>query len=102
MASYTSAERLIIVKTFNKNNDSPVQTFRALREIFGPCNHPSTRVITRIVSNFEENHTLLDRKKVPHRRPVRTPEKIQAVRHHVEQNHILLLLRINGAQLIRL
>ena len=59
MASYTSAERLTISKTFYKNNDSPVQTFRALREIFGPRNRPSTRIITRIVSNFEENHTLL-------------------------------------------
>ena len=86
MASYTSVERLIIVKTFYKYNDSPVQTFRALREIFGPRNRLSTRVITRIVSNFEENHTLLDRKKVPHKRPVRTPEKNQAVRRHVNQN----------------
>ena len=93
MASYTSAERLIIVKTFYKNNDSPVQTFRALREIFGPRNRPSTRVITRIVSNFEENHTLLDRKKVPHKRPVRTPKKIQAVRRHVEKNPKISLRR---------
>ena len=93
MASYTSAERLIIVKTFYKNNDSPVQTFRALREIFGLRNYPSTRVITIIVSNFEENHTLLDRKKVPHKRPVHAPEKIQAVRRHVEQNPEIFLRR---------
>ena len=72
-----------ISRTFNyrknilKNNDSPVQTFRALREIFGPRNRPSTRVIARIVSNFEENHTLLDRKKVPHKRPVRKSEKMR-------------------------
>ena len=53
-----------------------MQTFRSLREIFASRNRPSTRVITRIVSNFEENHIPLDRKKVPHKRPVRTPEKI--------------------------
>ena len=70
-----------------------MQTFRALREIFEPRNRPSTRFITRIVSNFEENHTLLDRKKVPHKRPVRTPEIIQAVRRHVEQNPKLSLRR---------
>ena len=93
IASYTSAERLIIVKTFYKNNYSPVQTFRALREIFGPRNHPSTRIMTRIVSNFEKNHTLLDQKKVSHKRPVRTPEKIQAVRRHVEQNPKISLRR---------
>ena len=40
---------------------------------------PSTRVITRIESNFEENHTLLDRKKIPHKR-------------HVEQNPKISLL----------
>ena len=57
MAPYTSAERLIIVKTFNKNNDSPMQTFRALREIFGPRNRPSTRVITRIMSNHTQRES---------------------------------------------
>ena len=86
MASYTSAERLILFY-------SPVQTFRALREACGPRSRPSTRVITRIVNNFEENHTLLDRKKVLHKRPVRTPEKIQAARRHVEQNPKIPLRR---------
>ena len=89
MASYTSVEHVIIVKTFYKNNDSPVQKFRALREIFELRNRPSTRVITRIVSNFEENHTLLDRKKVPHKRPVRTPEKIQRCPFVVDYSSLL-------------
>lgn len=70
-----------------------MQTFRALREVFGPQNRPKPLIISRIVNHFEEHHTLLDERKVTHRHPVRTPETIQAVRRHVRANPNVSLRR---------
>ena len=76
---------LIIIKTFYKNNESPINTFRALREHFGIHNRPTTKVISKTVKHFEEKHTLLEPEHRPHPRNVRTPENIAAVSQHVQQ-----------------
>ncbi|CAH2101163.1 unnamed protein product [Euphydryas editha] len=60
MECLTTAECVEIVKTYYKNCESVVGTFRALRGVYGRHNCPSESAIGKIVRKFEETASVTD------------------------------------------
>lgn len=69
MDRLTTAERVKIVKTYYKNDDSAVSTFRALRADYGRHNRPTQQTILNTVNKFEQIGSVVDiQRPVHHRR----------------------------------
>ena len=54
MDNITITQRIKIIKTYNKNNDSVTATYHAFRGDYGLHNRPTTPAISKIVKKFEE------------------------------------------------
>ena len=54
MNRLTIIQRIKIIKTYYKNNDSATATYHALRGDYGLHNRPTTQAIDKIVKKFEE------------------------------------------------
>lgn len=63
MDSYTTNQRLMIVKVHYEFGECFVETVRKRRENFGRDNPPNTSSVRRLISNFEESGSVLDIKR---------------------------------------
>ena len=54
MDRLTVTQYLKIIKTYYKNGDSTTATYHALRGDYGLHNHPTKRIIVKIVKKFKE------------------------------------------------
>lgn len=86
MARLTKEELIFIVKTFYKNNESIVATFRALRERFGVHNRPTKQAISKIIKRFESIGSVQVVKRAARPRPVRTRRNIEVVKESVAEH----------------
>lgn len=93
MDRLSTAERVKIVKTYYKNSDSVVSTFRALRADYGRHNRPSERTIGKTVKKFEETGSVTDVLRPIHHRNARSTENIAAVSESVEEDPNLSIPR---------
>lgn len=63
MEQMTTEKRVLLVKTFYKNDGSPTATFRKLRAKFG-CNvAPNESSVRGLVKKFETSDSVLNLKK---------------------------------------
>jgi Helix-turn-helix domain (DUF4817) len=76
-------QRLKVVEFYYKNQCSIRQTYRAIREIYGPQNRPSELAIRRIINNFRSTYSLHDKPRTSRRKNVRNKENIAAVNESV-------------------
>jgi len=88
MDRLTIADRVKIVKTYYKNDDSPAATFRALRGDFGRFNRPTQQAVCKIVKKFEKTGSVTDIAKPVHHRNARSAENIAAVSESVADDPI--------------
>ena len=61
-------QRIKMIKTYHKNSDSAIATYRALRGDYGLHNRPTMQAIGKIVMKFEETANI---EKPVHHRPFR-------------------------------
>ena len=54
MDRLTITQRIKIIKTYYKNGDSAIATYRALRGDYGLYNRPTTQAIGKIMKKLEE------------------------------------------------
>ncbi|CAH2099714.1 unnamed protein product [Euphydryas editha] len=91
MDRLTTAECVEIVKTYYKNGESVVGTFRALRGVYGRHNRPSERAIGKIVRKFEETGSVTDGPR--HNRNECSTANIAAVSESVEEHQNLSITK---------
>ena len=79
-------QRIKIIKTYYKNNDSASVTYLALRRDYGLHNRPATQAIGKIMKKFEETgvHTNIER--FVYLRFARSAENIDIVSESVAED----------------
>lgn len=93
MERYSIAQRINIVKTYYKNNDSPSETHRALRKDFGRHNRPVLSTISSVVAKFERTGSVADDFKPTRFRSARSVENIAATAASVDRDDSLSIPR---------
>ena len=83
----TITQRIKIIKTYYKNDDSSTATYHALRGDCGLHNHPTTQVIEKIVKKFEETEVVTNIEAPMHHRFARFAENIAIVIESVLRNY---------------
>lgn len=86
MSNFTVQQRIKVIETYYENSRSVKTTFRKLRSEFGQYDRPTEKGILQIVQKFQTTGTVCDLRHVPHSRPVRSTENIEAVRESVAEN----------------
>lgn len=76
-------QRIFVVKTYYKQNESPTVTVRVLRGILGRNAAPNESSVRRLISKFETTGSVINIKKTGRRRLVRTDENIAIVNDSV-------------------
>lgn len=86
MDRLTTEQRIKIIKTYYKSNDSAVTAYRALKADYGRHNRPSQQTILNTVNKFEQSGSVLDVRRAVHHRNVRSVENIAAVSESVAED----------------
>lgn len=83
MERLTIEQRITVIKTFYKNNESPTGTIRALRGVFGRNATPSETAIRKLARKFETTGSVQSIKSSGRPRSARTIENIAVVQNSV-------------------
>ena len=79
MERYTKEQRVIILKTHYKYEESYAETVRKVHEIFGQRNAPYQSRVQRMIKKFEETGSIIDSKLPVRHRTGRSVYSIAAV-----------------------
>lgn len=93
MEHLTPEQRLLIFETYNRQQCSILQTFRALRAHFGRNNRPTILTIRRVVQSVRTNLTFMDHHQLVRRRSVRNADNAAAVLASVDEDRELSIRR---------
>lgn len=93
MEHLTIDQRVKIIKSYYKNSDSAVSTFRALRADYGRHNRPTKQTILNTVNKFEQTGSVTDIVRSVHHRNIRNAENIASVAESVEEDPNLSIPR---------
>lgn len=85
MDRFSIAQRVKIIQSYYRNNNSVVSVHRDLRSEYGLHNRPTERTIQKTVNRFEESGSVIDRSAPIHHHPARTHENIGAVSESVAE-----------------
>ena len=86
MDRFSLEQRFEILKTYFECGSVISETLRKLRTKFGRNAAPTARAIRKLMHKVRETGMLVDARRVPYTRPVRTAEAIAAVTESVRQN----------------
>ena len=84
--TYTSQQRVEIIKIYYPSSESVPSTLRALSPIYGRNNRPSRSAIERLVEKFEPTGTAENVPVPVRQRSARSVENIAATEASVEEN----------------
>lgn len=86
MNRFTLEQRWEILKNYFQSECCVAETVRKLRRIFGRNEAPSAAGVSKFIRKVRETGLLVDNKRYPRARPVRSVEKIAAVAQSVREN----------------
>ena len=88
MAVYTHEQRIFIVESFIRNNESCMAVQREFVKHFHAGHHPSRHTIYRIIAKWRKHGSIenLSKRKSGRRISIRTPENIERVQKALQEN----------------
>ena len=86
MDRLTITQRIKVIKTYYKNDDSATATYRILRVVYGLHNSSTTQAMGKILKKFKETGAFTNIERPGHHRFARSAENIAIVSESVAKD----------------